>query len=238
VEWINGLHQPLFATQHLTGEYPPAGAICRHRKRRTRRWVCPANRVTTSCGFVAKSGALFDGAGRSEQACQGRSSRSTTDPAWLIRRVARGYEKCRARTLVGGRSRGGGGIACAVAREHSCGLRILRGGNARLRRPRPWLKNWSGGVAQRTDQLRALVGRTSRPRKDRQRRQIARDLHDDLGQTLARGPHPAGPPYATTVATMSGYRRTRVGALIDRASGAYSLARITNCRPTCSMSWG
>jgi signal transduction histidine kinase len=39
-------------------------------------------------------------------------------------------------------------------------------------------------VALRTDQLRALVADLEAT-EDRQRRQIARDLHDDLGQTLA-----------------------------------------------------
>ena len=73
-------------------------------------------------------------------------------------------------------------------------------------------------VALRTDQLRALVADLEAT-EDRQRRQIARDLHDDLGQTLAA---------ARIRLTLLGEddrsdiraRASEIGALIDRASGA------------------
>ncbi|MDB6015360.1 MAG: hypothetical protein JWL65_7610 [Gammaproteobacteria bacterium] len=78
-------------------------------------------------------------------------------------------------------------------------------------------------VAQRTDQLRALVADLEAT-EDRQRRQIARDLHDDLGQTLAAA--------RIRLTALCDDRRDdvrsqaqEVGALIDRASGAiHSLA--------------
>jgi chemotaxis family two-component system sensor kinase Cph1 len=73
-------------------------------------------------------------------------------------------------------------------------------------------------VAQRTEQLRALVADLEAT-EDRQRRQIARDLHDDLGQTLAV----ARIRLSVLCDDCTGAVRERaneVGALIDRASGA------------------
>jgi signal transduction histidine kinase len=73
-------------------------------------------------------------------------------------------------------------------------------------------------VAQRTEQLQALAADLEAT-EDRERRQIAHDLHDDLGQTLAaariRLAKLCGDP-------SSGVRDTanEVGILIDRASGA------------------
>ena len=71
-------------------------------------------------------------------------------------------------------------------------------------------------VAQRTEQIQAL-GADLVAAEDRERRQIARDLHDDLGQTLAAARirlsslcHDASPEVRT--------RAEEVGAMIDRAS--------------------
>ncbi len=45
-------------------------------------------------------------------------------------------------------------------------------------------------VAQRTEQLHSLASDLEAV-EERERRQIAHDLHDDLGQTLAARTHPA-----------------------------------------------
>jgi light-regulated signal transduction histidine kinase (bacteriophytochrome) len=73
-------------------------------------------------------------------------------------------------------------------------------------------------VAQRTEQLRALAAKLEAA-EDRERQQIARDLHDDLGQTLAA----AQIRLASLCDDESGAVRAKaseVGALIDRASQA------------------
>jgi signal transduction histidine kinase len=78
-------------------------------------------------------------------------------------------------------------------------------------------------VAQRTEQLRALAADLEAT-EDRERRQIAHDLHDDLGQTLAA----ARIRLTNLCGDERGEVRTTandVGALIDRASSAiHSLA--------------
>jgi signal transduction histidine kinase len=73
-------------------------------------------------------------------------------------------------------------------------------------------------VAERTEQLRALAAELEAA-EDNERRQIARDLHDDLGQTLAA----AQIRLAALCNDDSGEVRakaTEVGALIDRANNA------------------
>ena len=73
-------------------------------------------------------------------------------------------------------------------------------------------------VAQRTEQLRALAADLEAA-EDRERRQIARDLHDDLGQTLAA----ARIRLAALCDDARGdvrARATEVGALIDQANNA------------------
>jgi two-component system, chemotaxis family, CheB/CheR fusion protein len=73
-------------------------------------------------------------------------------------------------------------------------------------------------VAERTEQLRTLAADLERV-EDRERRQIARDLHDDLGQTLAAA--------RIRLAALCNNERDdvramadEVGVLIDRANGA------------------
>ena len=73
-------------------------------------------------------------------------------------------------------------------------------------------------VAERTEQLRALASDLEAA-EDRERRQIARDLHDDLGQTLAAA--------RIRLAALCDDARSdvraqsnEVGALIDRAIGS------------------
>ena len=73
-------------------------------------------------------------------------------------------------------------------------------------------------VQQRTEQLRALAADLEAA-EDRERRQIARDLHDDLGQTLAAA--------RIRLTTLCGDERaevrttaTAVGELIDRANNS------------------
>jgi two-component system, chemotaxis family, sensor kinase Cph1 len=73
-------------------------------------------------------------------------------------------------------------------------------------------------VAQRTEQLRALASEVETA-EDRERRQIARDLHDDLGQTLAA----ARIRLAVLCSDEHAHVRkmaNEVGALIDIASNS------------------
>jgi signal transduction histidine kinase len=73
-------------------------------------------------------------------------------------------------------------------------------------------------VQERTEQLRSLAAELEAA-EDNERRQIARDLHDDLGQTLAA----AQIRLAALCNDISGDVRakaTEVGALIDRANNA------------------
>jgi two-component system, chemotaxis family, sensor kinase Cph1 len=73
-------------------------------------------------------------------------------------------------------------------------------------------------VTERTEQLRALAADLEAT-EDRERRQIAHDLHDDLGQTLAaariRLASLCGDPSSGVRATAN-----EVGTLIDQANGA------------------
>ena len=73
-------------------------------------------------------------------------------------------------------------------------------------------------VAQRTDQLRALAADLEAV-EDRERRQIARDLHDDLGQTLAAARIRLSSLCSDERADVR-TTATAVGELIDRANNS------------------
>ncbi len=84
-------------------------------------------------------------------------------------------------------------------------------------------------VAERTRQLQALAADLEAA-EDRERRQIARDLHDDLGQTLAAARIKLSSLSGGTAAEIQS-RAEEIGQLIDGASAAIrSLA--TQLAPT------
>jgi chemotaxis family two-component system sensor kinase Cph1 len=73
-------------------------------------------------------------------------------------------------------------------------------------------------VAQRTEQLRAMAADLEAT-EDRERRQIARDLHDDLGQTLAAARIKLAGLCSAENAEVR-QRANEVGTMIDRATSS------------------
>ncbi len=198
VEWINGLHQPLFATQHLARAYPTAAQYA-----------------------AIASGVLAVGLSREPRDYVlwfrreiGRTVRWAGGPLEVTKMQAVPWSEV--------------DLEAAEALRVLLLESILRAADLVRREraieaTRAMAEELERRVAQRTDQLRALVADLEAT-EDRQRRQIARDLHDDLGQTLAAA--------RIRLTALCDDRRddvrlqaNEVGALIDRASGAiHSLA--------------
>jgi len=181
ISWLNGVNQPLFATEHLAAPYPPAAAY-------------PA----TASGLLA--------VGLSRQPRDyvlwfrpeiGRTVRWAGDPSSSIKTGPLGARLT---------PRGSFAEWLEVTRMQSApwsevdleaaeALRVLllewllrsvdlQRREAMLEATRATAEELERRVAQRTEQLRALASELEAA-EERERRQIARDLHDDLGQILA-----------------------------------------------------
>jgi light-regulated signal transduction histidine kinase (bacteriophytochrome) len=220
VAWLSGIHRPLFATQHLAGAYPPAaqyaaiasGVLAVGLSREPRDYVLWFRReIGRTVRWVGAPNKLI-GADRHGVRLTPRGSFAE----WLevTKMQAAPWSEV--------------DLEAAEALRVLLLESILRGADlARRERAieatKAMAEELERRVAQRTDLLRALVADLEAT-EDRQRRQIARDLHDDLGQTLAAA--------RIRLTALCDDRRddvrlqaNEVGALIDRASGAiYSLA--------------
>ena len=215
LEWVNGINQPVFATHQLSLPYPPAAQFA---------------------GIA--SGMLAVGLSRAPRDYVlwfrreiGRTVRWAGDPNKPIRVDRHGVRltprgsfaewlevtKMQAAPWSEVDLEAGEALRVLLLETVLKNAELLRRERA-LEATKVMAEELERRVALRTDQLRALVADLEAT-EDRQRRQIARDLHDDLGQTLAA---------ARIRLTLLGEddrsdiraRASEIGALIDRASGA------------------
>jgi chemotaxis family two-component system sensor kinase Cph1 len=215
ITWLNGMNRPLYSTEQLSAVYPAAS------------------------GFSAiASGLLAVGLSREPRDYVlwfrpeiGRTVRWAGNPAKQIKVAGHGERLT---------PRGSFAEWLEVTRFHSASwsgveleaaeaLRVVLLENllkkidmerreTELEATRAMAEELERRVAQRTEQIHALASDLEAV-EDRERRQIARDLHDDLGQTLAAA--------RIRLAALCDDRRTEVqskarevGALIDAASSS------------------
>jgi light-regulated signal transduction histidine kinase (bacteriophytochrome) len=215
VQWLNELNQPLFATEYLSSQYAPAGAYA----------AAASGLVAVGISRVPRDYVLWF---RPEI---GRTVRWAGDPTKPIK-----VDRHGARLTPRGSfsewlevSRMRSAPWSVVDLEAAEGLRVvlletllksvdLARRERMLEATRAMASELERRVAERTDQLRALASDLEAA-EERERRQIAHDLHDDLGQTLAAA------RIRLAALCMDGSEEVRaraneVGSLIDRASAA------------------
>jgi light-regulated signal transduction histidine kinase (bacteriophytochrome) len=215
VQWLNEISQPLFATEHLSSLYAPAAAFT----------ACASGLVAVGVSRLPRDYVLWF---RREI---GRTVRWAGDPSKPIK-----VDRHGARLTPRGSfaewlevSRMRSAPWSVVDLEAAEGLRaalieaLLKSLDlARRERlfeaTRAMASELERRVAERTEQLRALASDLEAT-EERERRQIARDLHDDLGQTLAAA------RIRLSALCTDGHEEVRgraneVGALIDRATSA------------------
>ncbi len=215
VQWLNGISQPLFATEHLCSQYAPAAGFA----------AAASGLVAVGISRVPRDFVLWF---RPEI---GRTVRWAGDPSKPIK-----VDRHGARLTPRGSfsewlevSRMRSAPWSVVDLEAAEGLRVvlletLLKSVDFARRERMFEATKATAaelerrVAERTEQLRALASDLEAA-EERERRQIARDLHDDLGQTLAAA------RIRLSALCLDGREEVRgraneVGSLIDRASGA------------------
>jgi len=181
VQWLNGVNRPLFATDHLSFEYPPAQAFA----------GTASGMLSVALSRVPRDYVLWF---RPEI---GRTVRWAGDPSKPIKADRHGVRLT---------PRGSFAEWLEVTRQHSApwsemdleaaeALRVvlletvlknvdLARREREIEATRAMTEELERRVQQRTEQLRALAADLEAV-EERERRQIARDLHDDFGQTLA-----------------------------------------------------
>jgi light-regulated signal transduction histidine kinase (bacteriophytochrome) len=215
VQWLNEISQPLFATEHLSSQYAPAAAFA----------ASASGLVAVSASRVPRDYVLWF---RPEI---GRTVRWAGDPSKPIK-----VDRHGARLTPRGSfsewlevSRMRSAPWSEVDLEAAEGLRVVLIETllktvdlARRERvfeaTKAMATELERRVAERTEQLRALASDLEAA-EERERRQIAHDLHDDLGQTLAAARIRLSALCTDGREEVRG-RANEVGALIDRASGA------------------
>jgi light-regulated signal transduction histidine kinase (bacteriophytochrome) len=215
VHWLNTISQPLFATEHLSSQYPPAEAFA----------ASASGLLAVGVSRIPRDYVLWF---RPEI---GRTVRWAGDPSKPIK-----VDRHGARLTPRGSfsewlevSRMRSASWSEVDLEAAEGLRVvlietllknvdLARRERMLEATRAMAAELERRVAERTEQIRSLASDLEAA-EERERRQIARDLHDDLGQTLAA----ARIRLSTLCTDVNEEVRTRaneVGALIDRANNA------------------
>ncbi len=215
LQWLNLNSEPLFATEHLSSQYPAAAAFA----------ASASGLLAVSVSGTPRDYVLWF---RPEI---GRTVRWAGDPAKPIK-----VDRHGARLTPRGSfsewlevSRMRSAPWSEVDLEAAEGLRVvlietlLKSVDlARRERvfaaTRAMAAELERRVAERTVQLRALASDLEAA-EERERRQIARDLHDDLGQTLAAARIRLSALCGSEHEEVRG-RANDVGALIDRASSA------------------
>jgi chemotaxis family two-component system sensor kinase Cph1 len=215
VQWLNGVNRPLCATDHLSSEYAPAASFA----------AIASGMLSVELSRIPRDYVLWF---RPEI---GRTVRWAGDPSKPIK-----VDRHGARLTP----RGSFAEWLEVSRMHSApwsemdleaaeSLRVvllenvlknvdLAGREREIQATRVMTEELERRVAERTLQLRALAADLEAV-EERERRQIARDLHDDFGQTLAAA--------RIRLTSLCNDKRSdvrlaanQVGALIDRANSA------------------
>lgn len=215
LQWLNGIHQPLFATDHLCAEYPPAAKFA----------AIASGMLSVGLSRMPRDYVIWF---RPEI---GRTVRWAGDPSKPTKVDRHGVRLT---------PRGSFAEWLEVTRMHSApwsamdleaaeALRVvlletvlksvdLARREREIAATRAMTEELERRVEQRTEQLRALVADLEAV-EERERRQIARDLHDDFGQTLAAA--------RIRLTSLCNDKRAEVrsaanevGALIDRANSA------------------
>lgn len=215
VQWLNQVNRPLFETEHLASEHSPAAAFCgvasgmlavalsriprdyvlwfRPEIGRTVRWAGDPSKPTK----VDRHGARLTPRGSFAE--------------WLE------VTKMRAMPWSEVDIEAAEALRVLLLEIVLKGVDLVRRERA-IQATKTMAQELERRVSERTEQLRALAADLEAT-EDRERRQIAHDLHDDLGQTLAAA--------RIRLANLCNDKRVEirgtaneVGALIDRATSA------------------
>jgi two-component system, chemotaxis family, sensor kinase Cph1 len=215
VQWLNQVNRPLLATEHLSSEYAPAASFA----------GVASGMLAVGLSRVPRDYVLWF---RPEI---GRSVRWAGDPSKPIkvdrhgaRLTPRGsfaewleVTKMRARAWSDVDIEAAEVLRVLLLESVLRGVDLARRERA-IQATQAMAEELERRVVQRTEQLRALAADLEAT-EDRERRQIAHDLHDDLGQTLAA----ARIRLTNLCDDERGEIRAKaneVGVLIDRASNA------------------
>jgi light-regulated signal transduction histidine kinase (bacteriophytochrome) len=215
LQWLNGVNRPLCATDHFSSEYPPAASFA----------AIASGMMSAGLSRIPRDYVVWF---RPEI---GRTVRWAGDPSKPTK-----VDRHGARLTP----RGSFAEWLEVTRMHSApwseldleaaeALRVVLLENVlknvdlvrrerEIQATRAMTEELERRVAQRTEQLRSLAADLEAV-EERERRQIARDLHDDFGQTLAAA------RIRLTSLCNDERREVRhtadqVGELIDRANSA------------------
>ena len=215
LKWLNGLNRPLFATEHLASRYEPAAKFA-----------------------AIASGLLAVGLSREPRDYVlwfrpeiGRTVRWAGDPTKSIKVDRHGVRltprgsfaewlevtKQTAKPWSDVDLEAAEALRVVLLESVLKSLDLARRERA-FEATRAMAEELERRVAQRTEQLRALAADLEAT-EDRERRQIARDLHDDLGQTLAAARIKLAGLCSNQDAAVR-ERANEVGAIIDRASSS------------------
>jgi two-component system, chemotaxis family, sensor kinase Cph1 len=215
VQWLNGINRPLFATDQLSSEYPAAASFAatasgmlsvglsrlprdyvlwfRPEIGRTVRWAGDPSKPTK----VDRHGARLTPRGSFAEWLEVSRMRSAS---WSETDL----EAAEALRVV---------LLESVLKSVDLARRVRE-----IEANRAMTEELERRVAERTEQLRALAADLEAV-EERERRQIAHDLHDDFGQTLA-----AARIRLTSLCNDKRSdvraRANEVGVLIDRANSA------------------
>ena len=215
VEWLNGINRPLFQTDMLSAEYAPAASFA----------AIGSGLLAVAVSRMPRDYVLWF---RPEM---GRTVRWAGDPSKPTkvdrhgtRLTPRGsFAEWLEVTRMRSASWSEADIEAAQALRVVFLESVLRSADlARHERTieetRAMAEELEKRVAQRTEQLRALAADLEAA-EDRERRKLARDLHDDLGQTLAAARIRLASLCSDDRAEVR-VTATAVGEMIDRANNS------------------
>jgi two-component system, chemotaxis family, sensor kinase Cph1 len=215
MQWLNGINRPLFATDQLSSEYPAAAGFAAN----------ASGILSVGLSRVPRDYVLWfrPEIGRTVR-WAGDPSKPTKVDRHGVRLTPRGsfaewLEVSRMRSATWSETDLEAAEALRVVLLESVLKSVdLARRDREIEANRAMTVELERRVAQRTEQLRSLVADLEAV-EERERRQIARDLHDDFGQTLA-----AARIRLTSLCNDKRSdvraRANEVGVLIDRANSA------------------
>jgi len=215
VQWLNGINKPLFATDQLSSEYPPAANFA----------ATASGMLSVGLSRVPRDYVLWF---RPEIGRTVRWAGDPSKPTKVDRHGARLTPRGSfAEWLEVSRMRSASWSEMDLEAAEALRVVLLESvlksvDLARREREiaanRAMTEELERRVAERTEQLRALAADLEAV-EERERRQIARDLHDDFGQTLAAARIRLTSLCNDKRADVRA-RANEVGVLIDRANSA------------------